>query len=133
MEEKKYKSDLEMVREGSILKEYNIKKNFVNVTPAPTIGKVKISIVALNSGGKDYTDFILILKNSGSSVWRLKTALRRRKSWLTITSTHLLTSGQQVIMDAVILILAKGVRELFSRYRIHQKSRIRWSLLPRIH
>lgn len=59
MEEKKYKSDLEMIREGSILKEYNIKKNFVNVTPAPTIGKVKISIVALNSGGKDYVDFYL--------------------------------------------------------------------------
>ena len=59
MEEKKYKSDLEMIREGSILKEYNIKKNFVNVTPAPTIGKVKISIVALNSGGKDFVDFYL--------------------------------------------------------------------------
>lgn len=59
MEEKKYKSDLEMIREGSILKEYNIKKNFVNVTPAPTIGKVKISIVALNSGGKDHADFYL--------------------------------------------------------------------------
>ena len=30
MEEKKYKSDLEMVREGSILKEYNIKMRETN-------------------------------------------------------------------------------------------------------
>ena len=39
MEEKKYKSDLEMVREGSILKEYNIKKNFVMLRQHRRSGK----------------------------------------------------------------------------------------------
>lgn len=59
MEEKKYKSDLELVREGSILKEYNIGKNFVNVTPSPSIGKVKISTVKLGTGGSEHADFYL--------------------------------------------------------------------------
>lgn len=79
MEEKKYKSDLEMVREGSILKEYNIKKNFVNVTPAPTIGKVKISIVALNSGGKDYTDFYLDIEEFRQFCVEIENGIAQKK------------------------------------------------------
>ncbi len=55
---KKHKTTLEMFENGSILTVYG-SKNLVSVSPAFAIDRVKVSIVELGTGGKNYTDVFL--------------------------------------------------------------------------
>ncbi|MGN0414492.1 MAG: hypothetical protein ACI4FX_03260 [Agathobacter sp.] len=56
--EKKYLTEREVLASGAVLKEYT-QTDFLTVSPAPAIGKVKFSIVKQGTAGKDHADFYL--------------------------------------------------------------------------
>lgn len=57
-EEKKYLTEREVLASGAVLKEYT-QTDFIAVSPAPAIGRVKFSIVKQGTNGKDHADFYL--------------------------------------------------------------------------
>ena len=57
-EEKKRYTEKDIFSSGAILKEYT-QTDFISVSPAPGIGKVKFSIVKQGTNGKDHADFYL--------------------------------------------------------------------------
>ena len=56
--EKKYLTEKEVLASGAVLKEYT-QTDFLSVSPAPAIGRVKFSIVKQGTAGKDHADFYL--------------------------------------------------------------------------
>lgn len=54
----KFFTELEVIRSGAVLKEYT-QTDFITISPAPAIGKVKFSIVKQGTAGKDHVDFYL--------------------------------------------------------------------------
>lgn len=56
--EKKYLTEKEVLASGAVLKEYT-QTDFLSVSPAPAIGRVKFSIVKQGTAGKEHSDFYL--------------------------------------------------------------------------
>lgn len=61
MAEKTYKTIIDQLGGGSILQSYG-SKYLVSVNPAPSIHKVRWSIVELNTGGKVYSNFFMSME-----------------------------------------------------------------------
>lgn len=61
MAEKTYKTIIDQLEGGSILQSYG-SKYLVSVNPAPSIHKVRWSIVELNTGGKVYSNFFMSME-----------------------------------------------------------------------
>ena len=61
MAEKTYKTIIDQLEGGAILQSYG-SKYLVSVNPAPSIHKVRWSIVELNTGGKVYSNFFMSME-----------------------------------------------------------------------
>lgn len=61
MDSKKFKTINDALENGAILQSYG-SKYLVTVSPAPSIHKVKWSIVELNTGGKVFSNFFMSME-----------------------------------------------------------------------